>query len=296
MLTIRRDGFMKRVALGLAAFAATLSGFAAVESGKGVLAVVSEFSVISNDWQVFILRDGTKVPARIGSLLRPGDQLELPGGSAVKLYLPSDDFISLSGPGIFSIPEAGFFTPVVNFLESLPSLFSDDHRIVGTAATKGIADCDVANDAAQPPRIALPDSGGRLLSGSGKTLLSWVDGCGPFTAELVMDSGVRVHATSPAPSPLRMSNLSLAAGAYILTVHDVRGMRSSYRLDVVDEMPAFPEELDDHGGSVAELARVAWLADEAQGTWLLESLSRLSQLADSGDPLAAALLRGAGLQ
>jgi hypothetical protein len=208
----------------------------------------------------------------------------------VTVHLANNGTLNLKGPGEFVIPDARPLGKLAAIFQSLrPILLDDEHRLDGTAASRGGESC--GKDGAAVPAIVVPIlvPGARIVSGQRDLPLAWRGGCPPFEVRVLAGRDSFIYRESIEGWQVRLDDVPLEPGQYTVTVTDAANRSYVGTLEAVATGPAVPAELVADTTSLGVTAQAVWLARQDDGRWKLESFERLRPLIRAGDPLAGSI-------
>ena len=234
-------------------------------------------------------RAETTVPVRIGTVVAPGDQLQLPAGAAVIIQQGDGERLEFTGPGGFEVPAAAPLGRISSIFRSISAVFDDEYRLAGTAASRSGEDCgggDVEVRAIEVPILAGAPA---IAAGTRDLPLTWIGGCTPFSVNLQNSDGRTLYQESVEGRQVRLDDVPLAPGRYVITLSDATGLSFRGSVEALPEAPQLPAELADDTSPLGVVAGAVWLAEQDQGRWRFDSFERLRPLIRAGDPLAGAI-------
>lgn len=255
----------------------------ASDSGVGV---VAEYRPASGRFNFTRAPKGEPVPVRIGAVVQSGDKLALPAGASVSLQLANGKAIAFNGPGTFEVPDGRPLGKLATIITSLGSMLDDEYRLSGTAASRGGDSCGKDGAVVKPIEVPILAGGANIVAGERDLPLAWLGGCPPFLVKVLSGDDSLVYRESIAGWQVRLDDVPLAAGIYVVVVADAGGRLFKADLVAVKQGPALPAELAADTSSLGVTAQAAWLARQDDGRWRLESFERLRPLIRSGDALA----------
>jgi hypothetical protein len=272
-----------------AGFLALGMGSAAVASDAGV-GVIGNYRPTAARYVMTRLPKGEKVPVQIGAIVMAGDRLVLPANASVTVQLANDETLNLKGPGDFVMPDARPLGKLAVIFQSLrPVLLDDEHRLDGTAASRGGESC--GKDGSAVPAISVPIlvPAARIVAGQRDLPLAWRGGCPPFEVRVLSGSDSLVYRESIEGWQVRLDDVPLGPGQYTVTVTDAANRSYAGSLEAVATGPVVPADLLADTTSLGVTAQAVWLARQDDGRWKLESFERLRPLIRAGDPLAGSI-------
>lgn len=273
------------VLLALVATSSAVTASAADPSASGV-GVVAEYRPASGRFNFTRAPKGEQVPVRIGSVVQSGDKLSLPAGASVLLQLSDGKVMAFNGPGAFVVPDGRPLGKLATIITSLGSMLDDEYRLSGTAASRGGESCGKDGVVVKPIEVPILAGGANIVAGERDLPLAWRGGCPPFVVKVLSGGDSLVYRESIAGWQVRLDDVPLAAGTYVVVVADSDGRQFKADLVAAKEGPALPTELAADNSSLGVTAQAAWLARQDEGRWRLESFERLRPLIRGGDALA----------
>lgn len=257
-------------------------------SDVDALGIVADYQPVKA--RLWIIRTGEngKVPLTIGTQIHAGDQLaQLPADGMVLITNAHGAITRFNGPGTrlpLVLPEGPPLGVIGRVLGTLHGYFGEPYRTSRLAATQG------ANDCARSDAIVVPLFSERaaIVAGTRDLRFAWTGGCAPFTV-VVRDAGGReLGRQETTTRAARFREITLEAGSARIEIAG-GAHYTQITLDIVPELPAFPEGLAGETGPVAALARAWWLAEYDAGRWKFESFDLLAPQIRAKDPLAGKL-------
>jgi hypothetical protein len=278
---------IERAAMPLLAALVALGGPRAFAAEDGV-GVVAEYRPAAGRFNFSRAPRGEMVAVRIGTVAMAGDRLTLPAGASVKLQLAGGKVSEFNGPGDFTVADSGPLGRLAAIFQSLPKLFDDEYRVAGTAASRGSKDC---GESARAEAIVVPilAPGSRVAAGERDIPLGWRGGCPPFVVAVSSGNDRLVHRESIEGWQVRLDDLPLSPGKYVVLITDATGKRFEGELEAVPAAPAIPPELRADSSNLGVTAQAVWLAGQDDGRWRLDSFELLRPLIRAGDPLAGTI-------
>lgn len=228
---------------------------------------------------------------KVGSIVMAGDQVSLPTGASVTVFLSNGGRLQWLGPGTFVVPTARRLGPLAAIFASLPRLFDDEYKISGTAATRSFGDCTADGQSGPAIELLVIDGTTRLEAGVRDVQMYWQGGCPPFSAQLTAASGTVASLDSLSDREARFEHVALPPGRYGVRVTDASGRTAVGTFEAAREPPPMPAAVTADTTELGVIAGALWLAQFDGGRWRLESLQRLRPLAEAGNPLATDLER-----
>lgn len=241
-----------------------------------------------------IMRGGKPVPVRIGGRVLEGDTVDVltdRGKLELKLFDRSDPVQILRIDGTFMVrtqsPNRSFWSPVLQWVsDELELIFREESGAVN-ANLRGQSSLGVADVL----MFRVPQ---RVAAGDRRLVVAWPSSvAGPVRVSITNTAGATVATDTVTKNVWTSPPLSLEPGRYRISLStaydDVSG-----RVEAVppSDMPGPPPELDEAVPSDLRItARAAWLASQAKGAYLLESLQDLAGIAERFPP-AGILMRG----
>jgi hypothetical protein len=230
------------------------------------------------------------VPVRIGTVVQAGDTVSLPAGALVTLQLANGETTVFEGPGSHTVPDARPLGWLAAVFQSMPTLFDDEYRLSGTAASRGGEPCVASGQSVGPIEVPILVRGASVIAGERDLPLAWRGGCAPFVVQVLTgNEGVVVHRESIEGRQVRLDDVPLEPGRYSVVITDQGGRRYENSLEALAKGPTMPEELAADASPLGTVAQAVWYAELDGGRWRLESFERLRPLIRAGDPLAGAL-------
>lgn len=287
---IKQSRFSPAIAVVLVAgLLSTSMGRSAAGSETGV-GVIGNYRPAAARYVLTRLPKGEQVPVQIGAVVMAGDRLALPINALVTVQLANNETLNLKGPGEFVIPDTRPLGKLAVIFQSLrPILLDDEHRLDGTAASRGSESC--GKDGSAVPAIAVPIlvPGARIVAGQRDLPLAWRGGCPPFEVRVLAGRDSLVYRESIEGWQVRLDDVPLESGQYTITVTDAANRSYAGTLEAVATGPDLPAELVADTTSLGVTAQAVWLARQDDGRWKLESFERLRPLIRAGDPLAGSI-------
>jgi hypothetical protein len=275
---------------------ATWLAVAAVQAAGTVspVGLVADFQPARSQYTLQRAPQGSIVHVHLGTAVLPGDRFTLSRpGQSVTLQLADGRKLRFDQPGEHRVPESRPMGRLATILGSIPDLFGDDSGLGGTAVSRDFDRCGMPGFLPEPPQLpAVPESGARLAAGALDLRLAWQGGCAPYAVELRRDGTVVAQRGGLTDRAAHLQGLTLAPGRYELVISGKGGAESAFTVDVSDDAPTLPQDLQGETGDLAGLANAVWLAQQDEGRWMLEAVRRLEPLVKKGDPLAASLQQG----
>jgi hypothetical protein len=265
------------------------AGAAAAGNETGV-GVIGNYRPAAARYVLARLPKGEHVPVQIGAVVMAGDRLALPANALVTVQLANNETLNLKGPGEFVIPDASPLGKLAVIFQSLrPILLDDEHRLDGTAASRGGESC--GKDGSAVPAISVPIlvPEARIVAGQRDLPLAWRGGCPPFEVRVLAGRDSLVYRESIEGWQVRLDDVPLDPGQYTVTVTDAANRSFGGTLVAVATGPTVPAELVADTTSLGVTAQAVWLARQDDGRWKLESFERLRPLIRAGDPLAGSI-------
>jgi hypothetical protein len=259
---------------------------ASTEQGVGV---VAEYRPAAGRFSLMRMSPAERVPIRIGTLVMAGDQITLPAGASVVVHLADSTVRNFEGPGNLTIPDARPLGKFAAVFRSISMLFDDEHRLAGTAASRGGETCGGAGKTVEPIDAPILAGEARIVAGERDLPLAWRGGCEPFLVTVNSSSGTVVLRESVAGRQLRLDKVPLSVGRYTVAISDASGARFESALEAVSRGPMVPAELAEDNTPLGVIAQAVWMADQDGGRWRMESFERLRPLIRKGDRLAGAI-------
>lgn len=283
----------RQIGSGLLMAACTLlavAPFVSAQTAEGGVGVVAEYRPAAGRFAFERASGGESVPVRIGAVVQAGDTVTLPAGAVVTLQLANGETAVFEGPGSHSVPDARPLGWLAAVFRSMPTLFDDEYRLSGTAASRGGEPCVASGQSVAPIEVPILVPGGAsVIAGERDLPLAWRGGCAPFVVQVLAGDEGLVHRESIEGRQVRLDDVPLVPGRYAVVITDQGGRRYENTLEAVVEGPAMPAELAADATPLGTVAQAVWYADLDGGRWRLESFERLRPLIRAGDPLAGAL-------
>jgi len=270
----------------LAIIACLVAGAARAEDGVGV---VAEYRPAASRFSFTRGAAAQQVPVRIGTVVRAGDRLSLPAGSAVVIRQGDGQQREFTGPGTFDVPATSSLGTLASVFRSISAVFDDEYRLAGTAASRGGEDCHNKDGAVSPIEVPILAGAPALAAGERDLPLAWVGGCTPFEVSLLTADGRTLYRESVAGRQVRLDDVPLAVGRYEIVIADASGLNFRGSVDAVTAAPALPGDIAGDSSPLGVVAGAVWLAQQESGRWRFESFERLRPLIRAGDPLAGAI-------
>lgn len=272
-----------------AALAIAPAAGGAASAGDTGVGVVAEYRPAAGRF-TFSRQPGAQVvPVQIGSVVLAGDRVSLPAGASVTVRLANGETASFKGPGTFAIPDAPPLGKLASIFRSMSSLIDDDYRLAGTAASRGGENCGQEGSEVKPIEVPILVTGARVVGGERDLPLAWRGGCPPFVVSVLSGQDRLVHRESIEGWQVRLDDVPLSVGEYVVAITDAAGKRFQAPLTAMARGPELPPDLAADTSSLGVIAQAVWLAGEDGGRWRLESFERLRPLIRAGDPLAGAI-------
>jgi hypothetical protein len=259
---------------------------AASDAGVGV---VAEYRPAAGRFTFARPPRGEAVPVQIGSVVMAGDRVTLPAGGAVTVQLANGETARFKGPGTFVVPDARPLGRLQAIFQSLPALFDDEFRLSGTAASRGGDVCGQDGRAVGPIAVPILVPGASIKAGTRDLPLGWRGGCPPFVVAVHASPNRDVHRESIEGWQLRLDQVPLPVGRYLVVITDATGQRFDTSLDALADMPVVPADLATDTSNLGITAQAVWLAGQDGGRWRLDAFDRLRPLIRAGDPLAGSI-------
>jgi len=270
--------------IAVALIACAASQAIASENGVGV---VAEYRPAAGRYT--FVRGTASVPVKIGTVAMAGDTVTLPPGATVVVKLATGESSQFKGPGTFTVPSAKPLGKVAAVFGSLSTLFDDEYRLEGTAASRGGEKCAETGKEAQPIEVPILEPGAKIVAGQRDLPLAWRGGCEPFVVTLRSGDRKLVDRESIQGRQIRLDDVQLSVGTYQVSIRDATGLERQLPLEVVSSAPIVPHDLAADESPLGVVAQAVWLAQQDGGRWRLESFERLRPLIRAGDPLAGAI-------
>jgi hypothetical protein len=230
--------------------------------------------------------NGTAEPISLGALLFPGDVIRVRGsGSAVLAYADGDQDI-VEGEAEFTVPERAPLGAMARMFERLRTVLGAQYRQGANLATRSGGACTAdspANEPLQAPVLAETVS---LSAGRPDVSLAWVGGCAPYAVTLTGDGGEAFAMAGLQRPMVRIDGSVLLPGRYRFRIVDARQTQLERDVEVVDAAPTGPYLADAATSELAAVAHAAWLAEQDDGRWRLESFQALRPWIRRGGTLA----------
>ncbi len=258
------------------------------EAGDRSIGVIGEYRPAAARLVLKRAPDGREIPIRIGTIVAAEDSVTLPAGASVVVQLASGERKQFSGAGTFQMPKSNTLGTLARFFESISSLFDDEYRLEGTAASRGAEQCD-ENATVDSMEIPLLAHGASMTAGTRDLPLAWTAGCGPFQVELWSASKGSLVRERTTEHRLRLDAIPFEIGDHRVTIIDSRGRKIERVLTVVDQAPRMPSDLANDTSALGTIAQAIWLAEQDGGRWRIESFDRLRPLIRGGNELAGAI-------
>lgn len=261
------------------------AGLAYAKADEGV-GIVAEYRPAAARFE--FSRADQLVPVRIGMVVVPGDSLKLPAGSAVVVQQGDGKRLEFTGPGHFEVPAAAPLGKISAIFRSLSAVFDDEYRLAGTAASRSGEDCggDTEVRAIEVPILTGKPA---IAAGTRDLPLTWIGGCTPFAVSLQNDAGRMLYRESVEGRQVRLDDVPLKPGSYIITVADSTGLSFRGTVEAMPAAPTLPAELASDASPLGVVAGAVWLSEQDNGRWRFDSFERLRPLIRAGDPLAGAI-------
>jgi hypothetical protein len=241
-----------------------------------------------------IMRGDKLVPARVGGRVLEGDTVEVltdHGKLELKLFDRPDSVQIVRNDGTFVVrthrPIRSFWSPVLQWVsDELELMFREESGAVN-ANIRGHSDVSVTDLL----MFRVPQ---RITAGERRLVMAWPSSvAGPVHVSITNMAGTIVARDTVAKNVWTSPNLALEPGRYRISLatayDDVSG-----GVEAVPpfDMPRPPPELDEAVPADLRItARATWLASQANGAYLLESLQELAAITDRFPP-AGILMRG----
>jgi hypothetical protein len=277
------------VVLALAAAFASVPAAGAAENAGGGVGVVAEYRPAAARFDFTRPPSGNAVAVRIGSVVMAGDKVTLPAGASVTVQLANGDTSSFKGPGTFVVPDARPLGKLGVIYSSLLTIFDDEYKLAGTAASRGGEQCGKDGVEIEPIHVPILVPGARVIAGVRDLPLAWRGGCPPFVVKVLSGANSLVYRESIAGWQVRLDDVPLTVGTYKVVVTDAQGRQLDTTLEAVKAGPTVPPDLAADGSNLGITAQAIWLAGQDSGRWRLESFERLRPLIRAGDPLAGSI-------
>ncbi|MFO1207341.1 MAG: hypothetical protein U1E63_16725 [Burkholderiales bacterium] len=274
--------------LAIAAIHSPAFAVAADSPDRGV-GVVAEYRPAAGRFNFTRAPKGDAVPVQIGSVVQAGDRLTLPAGASVSLQLSNGKSTTFNGPGSFEVPDGRPLGKLATIIASVIPMLDDEYRMAGTAASRGGESCAKDGVGVKPIEVPILAGGANIVAGERDLPLAWRGGCPPFLVRVLSGDDSVVHRESIAGWQVRLDDVPLAVGSYVVVVADAGGGQSKFDLVAVNDGPVLPPDLAADNSNLGITAQAAWLARQDDGRWRLESFERLRPLIRSGDTLAGTL-------
>jgi hypothetical protein len=271
--------------LAIAAIGSSPVTHAADSSASGV-GVVSEYRPAAGRFSFTRAPKGDQVAVQIGSVVQAGDRLSLPAGASVSLQLSNGKSTTFSGPGTFQVPDGRPLGKLATIITSVIPMLDDEYRLAGTAASRGGDSCGKDGAVVKPIEVPILAGGANIVAGERDLPLAWRGGCPPFVVKVLSGDDSLVYRESIAGWQVRLDDVRLTAGSYVVVVADADGRPFKADLVAVKDGPVLPPDLASDSSNLGVTAQAAWLARQDAGRWRLESFERLRPLIRSGDALA----------
>ena len=281
--------FYGRVLLRTAAtflIAAPIGVLAADETGVGV---VAGYAPASSHLSIVRPPRGEVVPVRIGTVVRAGDRVELPDKATLLIQLASGQTRELEGPDTHTIPDSGPIGKVKAIYDAISGVFDDEFRYEGLAGSRGGEQCAAQGSTVQAIEVPILAPGARIVAGDRDLPLAWRGGCAPFVVTVLAGGKTLVHRESIEGRQVRLDDVPLATGRYVVVITDADGRRFEAPLEAVGAGPAVPADIEADSSPLGVVAQAIWLAQHEAGRWRLEGFERLRPLIRAGDPLAGTI-------
>lgn len=255
---------------------------------EGGVGIIAEYKPAAARFH--ITRAGTdSVPVRIGTEVWAGDRLTLPAGAAVVVQQGDGRRRQFAGPGSFKIPDAAPLGKLSAFFRSISTVFDDEYRLAGTAASRGGDGCRVGDGEVRSIEVPILAGKPALVAGERDLPLAWLGGCTPFTVSLHAVDGSTLYRESVEGRQARLDDVPLAVGQYSVVIEDATGLMFRGSVEVVSTAPEMPSDISGDHSPLGVIAGAIWLAEQDGGRWRFDSFERLRPLIRAGDPLAGVI-------
>jgi len=228
------------------------------------------------------------VPVRIGTVVMAGDRITLPARASLVIQLANGSTKEL-GPGEHKIPDSGALGKLAAVFHSISGVFDDEFRHEGLAGSRGNEQCAAEGREVESIAVPILAPGARIVAGDRDLPLAWRGGCAPFVVTVLAGGQKLVHRESIEGRQIRLDDVPLVPGRYLVVITDADGRRFEAPLEAVSQGPALPTEIAADTSSLGVTAQSIWLAQHEDGRWRLESFERLRPLIRAGDPLAGTI-------
>lgn len=263
-------------------------GVAAADEGTSV-GVVAEYQPASAHLSFVRPPRGEAVPVRIPTVVMAGDRISLKAAESVTIQLASGRSTELKGPMTYTIADSGPLGKIQGVFANARGIFDDSFREEGLAGSRGGEQCTAEGQPVQPVEVPILVPGARIVAGDRDLPLAWRGGCAPFVVTVLAGGQSLVHREAIDGRQVRLDDVPLGSGRYLIVVTDAGGRRFEASLEAADSGPALPAEIAADTSSLGVIAQAIWLAQYEDGRWRLESFERLRPLIRAGDPLAGAI-------
>jgi hypothetical protein len=249
--------------------------------------VVVDYAPIGKPFSILRYGAAAPIPAAIGVAVRAGDRIELPANGSVVLLLADDRTYPMSGPGVFTVPEARAPGAVRRLLQAFAGVLADAELARGADAVTRGGGCE-RGEVPAPITVPILRTGARVEAGVRDLPLAWAGGCPPFRLSVHRGES-EVGSRTGLSSQGRLDALPLTPGAYVVEIAGANGSVGRFALEAVEKRPTFPDDLSVIDGRLGVIARALWLADVDGGAWRLDSFELLRPLVRGQDRLAGSI-------
>ena len=265
----------------------TLVGHGWRAEGRDV-GVVAEYRPASGR---YVFQRGTdRVPVQIGTVVRGGDRITLPAGSAVIVQLGTGRSLTLERTD--TVPDGPALGGIVRFLASVPKLFDSEFRQSRIAASRGGERCGTAGASTSPLEMPVLSAEARIVSGTRDLPITWLGGCGPYAVVVMKGSDTVAVRRGVDADRVRLDRVVLPAGEYRVLLSDGAGHCAEGRLEAVTTLPELPPDLAADRSELGVVAQAVWLSDVDGGRWRFDAFERLRPLIRAGNALAGSIADG----
>jgi hypothetical protein len=274
------------------AFLVAAGGPACSDTKPVEAGIIARYEPPAADYK--IMRGDKPVPVRVGGRVLDGDTAEVltdRGKLELKLFDRSDSVQILRNDGTFVVrtnrPNRSFWSPVLQWLsDELELIFREESGAV-SANIRGQPNLGVTD-------LLIFRVPQRIAAGDRRLVVAWPSSvAGPMRVSITNMAGITLATDTVTENVWTTLPLTLEPGRYRISLStaydDVSG-----QVEAVPpfDMPRAPPELDEAVPADLRItARAAWLASQAKGAYLLESLQELAAIRDRFPP-AGILMRG----
>jgi hypothetical protein len=281
--------YCRRLAVPVAVTLMLTATIGAQAAGDEAVGVVAAYRPTGDRFSFTRPPHNEAVPVRIGTVVMAGDQITLPARASLVIQLEGGRTSEL-GPGEHTIRDTGAIGRIkAAVYRSISGVFDDEYRREGLAGSRGNEQCAAEGHAVPAIEVPILAPDAQIVAGDRDLPLAWRGGCAPFVVTVLAGGQKLVHRESIEGRQIRLDDVPLVPGRYVVAITDADGRRFEGPLEAVRQGPALPTEIAADTSSLGVTAQAIWLAQHQDGRWRLESFERLRPLIRAGDPLAGTI-------